>query len=206
MMRWAQDYEDVGMLRLLGDPRSDFTNALGLVLDHPDVLAVLGNPRCKRFSMLVDDCIVKTLNVAEGPDDPAGDNKPGVSMVDKMLEDLNSMKAPDGGAAGAAGAPGAIGASGSQTMLMARQTFPSSFKISRGIPWLSSSSRIRPRPLRSATCCSIARPRYSHVLLAEGFPGVGLAVALPLSLLLICAAFRLRHVIWTTTVGPLLAV
>jgi len=97
MTGWAKDQGTTGsMIQLLGDPRSEFTEALGVKLDHPGPMAVLGNPRCKRFSMLLDNCVVKTLNVAEGEDDPAGDAKPEVSMVDKMLEDLEKLKAPAG--------------------------------------------------------------------------------------------------------------
>lgn len=89
MTGWAKDQGTSGsIIKLLGDPRSEFTQALGLVLDHPGPMAVLGNPRCKRFSMLVDDCVIKTLNVAASDDDPAGDGKPEVSMVDQMLKDL----------------------------------------------------------------------------------------------------------------------
>lgn len=91
MTAWAKDQgTENTMISLLGDPRSEFTNALGLVLDHPGPMAVLGNPRCKRFSMLVNDCTIKTLNVAASDDDPAGDGAPEVSMAEKMLEDLSS--------------------------------------------------------------------------------------------------------------------
>lgn len=91
MTGWAKDQKTPGtMLKLLGDPTSEFTKALGLVLDDPGPMSVLGNPRCKRFSMLIDDGVIKSLNVAEGPDDPAGDAAPQVSMVDKMLTDLGA--------------------------------------------------------------------------------------------------------------------
>jgi len=51
-------------------------------------MSVLGNPRSKRFSMLVDNGIIKTINVAEAEDDPAGDSNPSASLVEKMLQDL----------------------------------------------------------------------------------------------------------------------
>lgn len=90
MKAWAanQGCDKDGLLTMVGDPRSELTQALGMVLDHPGPMSVLGNPRCKRFSMLIEDGIVKTINVAEGPDDPAGDSRPDVSLVEKMLEDL----------------------------------------------------------------------------------------------------------------------
>lgn len=89
MQAWAKDQNvDGSIISFLGDPCSAATQAFGLVLEHPGPMSVLGNPRCKRFSMLVDDGIVKTVNVAEGEDDPAGDSKPEIALVEKMLEDL----------------------------------------------------------------------------------------------------------------------
>jgi len=89
MTAWALDQGVEGsIITFLGDPRSELTKALDLVLDHPGPMSVLGNPRCKRFSMLIDDGVIKTINVAASEDDPAGDDNPTVSLVDKMLEDL----------------------------------------------------------------------------------------------------------------------
>mmetsp|Transcript_45401 Transcript_45401/g.131051 ORF Transcript_45401/g.131051 Transcript_45401/m.131051 type:complete len:97 (+) Transcript_45401:313-603(+) len=93
MQGWAKDQGTEGsLLTLYGDPRSEVTKALDLVLDHPGPMSVLGNPRCKRFSMLVSDCRVKSLNVAAAEDDPAGDERPEISMVERMLEDLKAKK------------------------------------------------------------------------------------------------------------------
>jgi len=76
------------MITCMGDPASELTEALGLVLDHPGPMSCLGNPRCKRFSMLIDDGVIKTINVAASEDDPAGDDKPTITLVEKMLMDL----------------------------------------------------------------------------------------------------------------------
>lgn len=81
---------DGSMITFLGDTRSELTKKLGVVLDHPGPMSVLGNPRCKRFSMLIDDGVIKSINVAASEDDPAGDNNPTVSCVEKMLEDLQA--------------------------------------------------------------------------------------------------------------------
>jgi peroxiredoxin len=63
---------------MMGDGSADFTKALGLVLD----LTAKGmGVRCQRFSMLVDDGVVKTLNI-EGP------GKYEVSDGDTMLKQL----------------------------------------------------------------------------------------------------------------------
>jgi len=89
MTGWAKDQGVEGsIITFLGDPRSEVTKALGLVLDHPGPMSVLGNQRCKRFSMLIDVGVIKTINVAAAADDPAGDDNPTVSLVDKMLSDL----------------------------------------------------------------------------------------------------------------------
>mmetsp|Transcript_74443 Transcript_74443/g.210287 ORF Transcript_74443/g.210287 Transcript_74443/m.210287 type:complete len:98 (-) Transcript_74443:45-338(-) len=91
MAAWEKDQGTSGsLITLLGDPTSAFTKALGVVLSDAGVMGVLGNPRCKRFSLLVDKCEIKSMNVAAADGDPAGDNAPEVSMVDKMLEDLDA--------------------------------------------------------------------------------------------------------------------
>jgi len=89
MTAWAKAQGVEGsMITFLGDPGSELTNALGMVLDHEGPMSVLGNPRCKRFSMFIDNGSIKTVNVAAEDGDPAGDNKPDVSLVEKMLGDL----------------------------------------------------------------------------------------------------------------------
>jgi len=89
MTGWAKAQGVEGsIVTFLGDPRSELTKALGLVLDHPGPMGVLGNNRCKRFSMLIEDSIIKTINVAATESDPAGDNDPSVTLAEKMLGDL----------------------------------------------------------------------------------------------------------------------
>lgn len=91
MTAWAQDQGVEGsIVSFLGDPSSSLTQALGMVLDHPGPMAVLGNPRCKRFSMLIDNGVIKSVHVAEASDDPAGDARPDVSLVEQILRDLDA--------------------------------------------------------------------------------------------------------------------
>ena len=45
---------------MLADPTAEFTKKLGLDID---LSAVLGTVRCKRFSMILDDGVVKSVNV-----------------------------------------------------------------------------------------------------------------------------------------------
>jgi peroxiredoxin len=97
MKAWADDMgvKD-SMISFFGDPQSEVTQALGLVLKDKGPMAVLGNHRCKRFSMLIEDGTVKSVNVAASKDDPAGDEKPDVSLVEKILEDCDKLAASKG--------------------------------------------------------------------------------------------------------------
>src|SRR5258706_1584164 len=63
MGAWARDQHAGGKVRMMGDGSADYTKKLGLELD----LTARGmGVRCQRFSMLIEDGVVKTLNV-EGP-------------------------------------------------------------------------------------------------------------------------------------------
>jgi peroxiredoxin len=78
MGAWGRDQHADGKVRMLADGSAAYTKALGLELD----LTARGmGVRCQRFSMLVDDGVVKTLNV-EAP------GKFEVSGADTMLAQL----------------------------------------------------------------------------------------------------------------------
>jgi peroxiredoxin len=78
MGAWGRDQHTDGKIRMLADGSAAYTKALGLALD----LTARGmGVRCQRFSMLVDDGVVKTLNV-EAP------GKFEVSGGDTMLKQL----------------------------------------------------------------------------------------------------------------------
>ena len=63
MGAWARDQHTAGKVRMLGDGSAKFTQTLGLVLD----LTERGmGVRSQRYSMLVKDGVVESLNV-EGP-------------------------------------------------------------------------------------------------------------------------------------------
>jgi peroxiredoxin len=78
MGAWARDQKTGEKIRMLGDGSADYTKALGLELD----LNARGlGLRCQRFSMLVDNGVVKTLNI-EAP------GKYEVSGAETMLAQL----------------------------------------------------------------------------------------------------------------------
>ena len=78
MAAWGRELHALGKVRMLGDGSADFARKLGLELD----LTVAGmGVRMKRFSLLVDDGVVKQLNI-EAP------QKFEVSNAETMLAQL----------------------------------------------------------------------------------------------------------------------
>jgi len=78
MGAWAKDQKTGGKVRMMGDGSASYTKALGLEFD----LTARGlGVRCQRFSALIDNGTVKTLNV-EAP------GKYEVSDADTMLKQL----------------------------------------------------------------------------------------------------------------------
>lgn len=60
MGAWAREQKSSGKVRMMGDGSANYTKALGLEFD----LTARGmGVRCQRFSMLVDDGVVKVLNI-----------------------------------------------------------------------------------------------------------------------------------------------
>ncbi len=75
MGAWGRDQHTAGKVRMMADGSADFARATGLTLD----LGARGmGLRCQRYSMLVDDGVVRTLNI-EAP------GKFEVSDADTML-------------------------------------------------------------------------------------------------------------------------
>jgi peroxiredoxin len=78
MGAWGKDQKSEGKIRMLADGSAAYTKALGLELD---LVARGMGTRIQRFSMLVQDGVVKTLNV-EAP------GKFEVSDADTMLKQV----------------------------------------------------------------------------------------------------------------------
>src|SRR5262250_2564564 len=79
MGAWAKDQKSAGKVRMMGDGSGTYTKSLGLELDL--VARGLG-VRCQRFSALIEDSVVRTLNV-EAP------GKYEVSSAETMLKQLD---------------------------------------------------------------------------------------------------------------------
>ena len=78
MAAWGRDQKALGKVRMLGDGSAEFTKRLGLDRDMSD--SGMGI-RSRRYSLLVDDGVVKQVNV-EAP------GKFEVSDADTMLKQL----------------------------------------------------------------------------------------------------------------------
>jgi glutaredoxin/glutathione-dependent peroxiredoxin len=76
MGAWAKDQRASGKVRMMGDGGATYTKALGLDYDIPGM-----GTRCRRFSALIEDGVVKTLNI-EAP------GKFEVSNAETMLKQL----------------------------------------------------------------------------------------------------------------------
>ena len=96
MTAWAKD-QGVGVdgegsiINMLNDPHGELTDALGLRMCHEGPQEKFGQGRCKRFSAFYDDGVLKILNIAEGEDDPAGDDRPDASLAPVMLKDIAAL-------------------------------------------------------------------------------------------------------------------
>jgi len=78
MGAWSRDQKANGKIRFMADGSAEYTKKLGLDFD----LNARGlGMRCQRFSMIVDDGVVKQLNVEQA-------GKYEVSGAEKMLEQL----------------------------------------------------------------------------------------------------------------------
>jgi 2-Cys peroxiredoxin 5 len=75
---WAKDRQAEGKVRVLADPQAEFTKAISMEKDLPP----LGGVRSKRYTMLVEDNVVK--RVFEEPDGTGGS----CSLADNVLKNL----------------------------------------------------------------------------------------------------------------------
>jgi len=64
MKAWAKDQDATGKVEMLADGNAEFTRAIGL---DADMSARGYGARCRRFAMIVDDGVVRTLAIEDGP-------------------------------------------------------------------------------------------------------------------------------------------
>jgi glutaredoxin-related protein len=95
MMAWGKDQCVEGSLvTMMADTQGALTKALGVSMTHPGPIGVLGEPRCQRHAIYVEDGIIKAFEVSASPDDPAGDDNPEATCVDNMLSHVPELPSP----------------------------------------------------------------------------------------------------------------
>ena len=60
MEAWGDAHKATGKVRMLADPGAEFTKAIDMTLD---LSAALGNVRSKRYSLVIENGVVKKINV-----------------------------------------------------------------------------------------------------------------------------------------------
>ncbi|KAM9133105.1 peroxiredoxin-5, mitochondrial [Pangshura tecta] len=65
MSEWGKAHGAHGKVRMLADPTGAFGKATELLLDKETLHDLFGTNRCKRFSMVLENGVVKALNVEE---------------------------------------------------------------------------------------------------------------------------------------------
>ncbi|XP_042296980.1 peroxiredoxin-5, mitochondrial [Sceloporus undulatus] len=65
MNEWGKAHQAEGKVRMLADPTGAFGKATNLLLDKEPLRELFGTNRSKRFSMVVDDGLVKAINIEE---------------------------------------------------------------------------------------------------------------------------------------------
>jgi len=93
MQAWAADQKiDGSMVTFVADPAATLTKALDMEMTHegPPSVGIIG--RCKRFAIHAVDEEIKIVKISEGPDDPAGDSDPSLTLADGMLKAIGEEK------------------------------------------------------------------------------------------------------------------
>lgn len=91
MQAWATDQQIAGsIVNFMADPSAELTKALSMEMTHPGPPSVGIIGRCKRFALYTVNSIIKKVVISEGPDDPAGDTDPILTLAENMLEVVKS--------------------------------------------------------------------------------------------------------------------
>lgn len=80
MEAWGQDQKAEGKVRMLADTNAEFTKAVDMLF--PDLAAVLGGIRSKRYAMVIEDSTIKALQVE--PDGKGLTCSLAPSLIEKM--------------------------------------------------------------------------------------------------------------------------
>lgn len=91
MQAWAKNQKlGLSMVKFYSDAGGELTKALDMEMTDPGPPSVGIIGRSKRFAIYAVDGEMKVVAVAEGPDDPAGDSDPTVTLSESLIEAIKS--------------------------------------------------------------------------------------------------------------------
>jgi len=95
MDAWSKDQGilDESIIKLMGDPYGEVTAALDMEMLHSGPKSVGLINRCKRFALYFVDGVLQIKRIAEADDDPAGDDKPDVTLAEAMIDAITELNA-----------------------------------------------------------------------------------------------------------------
>jgi peroxiredoxin len=76
------------MLKLMGDPAGELTEALDMKMTDPGPASKGLFNRCKRHAIYAVNGEIIAVHVSEGPDDPAGDKDPSNTLAPALLKSI----------------------------------------------------------------------------------------------------------------------
>jgi len=94
MDAWASDQgvATTSIIKLMGDPYGELTEKLDMELTHSGPKSVGLINRSKRFALYIENGSVKIVKVAEAEDDPAGDDRPDVTLAESMIDAISALR------------------------------------------------------------------------------------------------------------------
>lgn len=95
MKAWSDDQNldsAAGFITMMGDPTSELTVKLDMILDHPGPQGKGLINRSKRFAIYAENGVVKDIKLSEAPNDPAGDDNPYASCAPAVLEAIKKLR------------------------------------------------------------------------------------------------------------------
>lgn len=80
------------MLKLMGDPAGELTEALDMKMTdpRPEAVGIIG--RCKRHAIYAVNGEILAIHISEADEDPAGDHDPSNTLAEAMLKSIEQTK------------------------------------------------------------------------------------------------------------------
>lgn len=95
MSAWSEDQgvDKSDLITMMGDPSGALTRSLEMEILDPGPVKVLGPGRSKRFALYAEDGVIKWVEIADSPGDPAGDDHPEVTLAPAVIDGIKRYRA-----------------------------------------------------------------------------------------------------------------